>query len=218
MKNWPEKPIYFEGDSWFNFNNLGVALCMVLNFYPRMAKGLKTKNQKVFGAKSYVCLSCRGKTDWGSFLASNILARIKLSNGPIQWRTVFEVCIPEKKPHNSLSIEDVSPIPLTNFHGKMFNLLFGSGAGTSVTIPCVLQDTCHIHWLQPPNQSTKKRQLTLKKDQNPNILYCLGLHTHNPVLRKVDLEPSLKRGSDKIIMLILRNKNSRKQVVLYSLN
>ena len=218
MKIWPEKPIYFEGDSWFNFNNLGVALCMVLNFYPRMAKGLKTKNQKVFGAKSYVCLSCRGKTDWGSFLASNILARIKLSNGPIQWRTVFEVCIPEKKPHNSLSIEDVSPIPLTNFHGKMFNLLFGSGAGTSVTIPCVLQDTCHIHWLQPPNQSTKKRQLTLKKDQNPNILYCLGLHTHNPVLRKVDLEPSLKRGSDKIIMLILRNKNSRKQVVLYSLN
>ena len=218
MKNWPEKPIYFEGDSWFNFNNLGVALCMVLNFYPRMAKGLKTKNQKVFGAKSYVCLSCRGKTDWGSFLASNILARIKLSNGPIQWRTVFEVCIPEKKPHNSLSIEDVSPIPLTNFHGKLFNLLFGSGAGTSVTIPCVLQDTCHIHWLQPPNQSTKKRQLTLKKDQNPNILYCLGLHTQNSVLRKVDLEPSLKRRSDKIIMLILRKKNNRKQVILYSLN
>ena len=218
MKNWPEKPIYFEGDSWFNFNNLGVALCMVLNFYPRMAKGLKTKNQKVFGAKSYVCLSCRGKTDWGSFLASNILARIKLSNGPIQWRTVFEVCIPEKKPHNSLSIEDVSPITLMNFQGKLFNLHFGSVAGTWVTIPCLLQDTCHIHWLQPPNQSTKKRQLTLKKDQNPNILYCLGLHTQNSVLRKVDLEPSLKRRSDKIIMLILRKKNNRKQVVLYSLN
>ena len=30
------------------------------------------------------------------------------------------------------------------------------------------------------------------------VLYCLGLHTPNPGLREVDLEPSPKRGSDKI--------------------
>ena len=33
------------------------------------------------------------------------------------------------------------------------------------------------------------------------VSYCLGLHTQNAGLRKVDLEPSLKRGSDKINML-----------------
>ena len=31
--------------------------------------------------------------------------------------------------------------------------------------------------------------------------YCLGLHTQNPGLREVNLEPSPNRGSDKIIML-----------------
>ena len=30
------------------------------------------------------------------------------------------------------------------------------------------------------------------------VLYCLGLPTHNPGLREVALEPSPKRGSDKI--------------------
>ena len=32
------------------------------------------------------------------------------------------------------------------------------------------------------------------------VLYCLGLHTQNLGLREVDLEPSPKRGSDKINM------------------
>ena len=32
------------------------------------------------------------------------------------------------------------------------------------------------------------------------VLYCLGLHTQNPGLREVDLEPSPKGGSDKINM------------------
>ena len=30
--------------------------------------------------------------------------------------------------------------------------------------------------------------------------YCLGLRTQNPGLRELDLEPSSKRGSDKINM------------------
>ena len=33
------------------------------------------------------------------------------------------------------------------------------------------------------------------------VLYHLGLHTQNPGLREVDLEPSPKRGSDKMNML-----------------
>ena len=48
-----------------------------------------------------------------------------------------------------------------------------------------------------------------KKANNPKIrfnsqqivLYCLGLRTQNPGLREVDLEPSPKRGSDKMNML-----------------
>ena len=49
----------------------------------------------------------------------------------------------------------------------------------------------------------------LKKAKKPEMrfnsqqiaLYCLGLRTQNPGLREVDLEPSPKRGSDKINML-----------------
>ena len=33
------------------------------------------------------------------------------------------------------------------------------------------------------------------------VSYCFGLHTQNPKLREVYLEPSPKRGSDKINML-----------------
>ena len=33
------------------------------------------------------------------------------------------------------------------------------------------------------------------------VLYCFGLRIQNPGLREVDLEPSPKRGSDKINML-----------------
>ena len=40
------------------------------------------------------------------------------------------------------------------------------------------------------------------------ILYCLGLHTQNPGLTEVDLEPNPKRGSDKINRLRLRRKNT----------
>ena len=53
------------------------------------------------------------------------------------------------------------------------------------------------------------KTINQKKAKNPEIrfnsheivLYCLGLRTENPGLREVDLEPSPKRGSDKINML-----------------
>ena len=38
------------------------------------------------------------------------------------------------------------------------------------------------------------------------VSYCLGLRTQNPGLREVELQPSSKRGSEKITML----KESRK--------
>ena len=40
-----KKPLFFEGCSWFKFNNLGMALVMALKFYTSLAKGLKLKSQ-----------------------------------------------------------------------------------------------------------------------------------------------------------------------------
>ena len=54
-----------------------------------------------------------------------------------------------------------------------------------------------------------RQKINQKKAKNPEmrfnsqqiVSYCLGLRTQNPGLREVDLEPSPKRGSDKINML-----------------
>ena len=51
-----------EGWSWFNFNNLGMAIGIVLRVYTSAPKVLKTKSQNILGANSYVYRSYRGKT------------------------------------------------------------------------------------------------------------------------------------------------------------
>ena len=43
IRIWPEKTISFDGWSWFKFNNLGLALGMVLKFYTSVAKWLNIK-------------------------------------------------------------------------------------------------------------------------------------------------------------------------------
>ena len=40
---------FFEGWSWFKFNNLGLALGASLKFYTSVAKGLKLKVRKFWG-------------------------------------------------------------------------------------------------------------------------------------------------------------------------
>ena len=40
---------FFEGCSWFKFNNLELALDMALKFYTSVVKGLKLKIRKVWG-------------------------------------------------------------------------------------------------------------------------------------------------------------------------
>ena len=49
----------FEGWSWFNVNNLGLALGMALKFYSSVAKRLKLEVKK-----------CRGKLERGLFALS----------------------------------------------------------------------------------------------------------------------------------------------------
>ena len=71
---------------------------------------------------------------------------------------------------------------------------------------------------QPINQKKAKNPEIRFKFQQI-ISFCLALRTQNPGLREVDLEPSPKRGSDKINMLEIRQKNGRrKQVLSYSLD
>ena len=43
------KTAFFEGWSWFKFNNLGLALGTNLKFYTSVAKGLKLKVRKFWG-------------------------------------------------------------------------------------------------------------------------------------------------------------------------
>ena len=52
------------------FNNLGLALGMVLKFYRSVAKGLKLKFSKFLGLILYVCRSYQGKTDRRALLTS----------------------------------------------------------------------------------------------------------------------------------------------------
>ena len=42
------------------------------------------------------------------------------------------------------------------------------------------------------------------------VSYCLGLHIQNPGLREAELEPSPKRGSDKINMQKQRRNTQKK--------
>ena len=43
------KTNFFEGCSWFKFNNLGLALGVALKFYTSVTKGLKLKVRKFRG-------------------------------------------------------------------------------------------------------------------------------------------------------------------------
>ena len=59
--------------------------------------------------------------------------------------------------------------------------------------------TTFIDSIRPNNQKKKNPEIRFNSTQI--VSYCLGLRTQNPGLREVDLEPSPKRGSDKINML-----------------
>ena len=48
-KNLIRKTAFFEGWSWFKFNNLGLTLGTNLKFYTSVAKGLKLKARKFWG-------------------------------------------------------------------------------------------------------------------------------------------------------------------------
>ena len=58
-----------------------------------------------------------------------------------------------------------------------------------------------IRSAQTINQEKTTKNSEMRSNSQQIVSYCLGLRTQNPRLREVDLEPSPKRGSDKIKML-----------------
>ena len=46
IKAWPKKSNFFEGSSWFKFNNLGLGLGVASQFYTSVAKGFRLKVRK----------------------------------------------------------------------------------------------------------------------------------------------------------------------------
>ena len=85
---------------------------------------------------------------------------------------------------------------------EIINFYLGSGAGPWISISCLLQGTSHIYWFYLPKTINQERTKNpeMRSNFQQIILYCLGLHTQNSGLRGVNLEPSPKRGSDKIKM------------------
>ena len=63
-----KKNDFFEGCSWFKFNNLGLALGMALKFYTSLAKPLKLKVIKSLGLIPTFVQVTGGKLVRGTFL------------------------------------------------------------------------------------------------------------------------------------------------------
>ena len=69
------------------------------------------------------------------------------------------------------------------------------------------------HLLIPSAQTINQKKAKnpeMRSNSQQIVSYCLGLRTQNPGLREVDLEPSLKRGSDKINMQKQRRNTQKK--------
>ena len=66
------KTTFFEGWSWFKFNNLGLTLGTNLKFYTSVAKGLKLKVRKFWGLIPTFVEVTREKLVGGSFCFAQI--------------------------------------------------------------------------------------------------------------------------------------------------
>ena len=75
IRIWPEKPIFFEGCSWFNFNKLVTRYC--LGILHSRGKRVETKGQKVLEAISNAFRRDRGKSGRVVFL-SPMLNRVNV--------------------------------------------------------------------------------------------------------------------------------------------
>ena len=103
---------------------------------------------------------------------------------------------------------------------EIIDLHLGSGAGPWVSITCLLQDTSHIYWLNPPKQLTRKKERTQKWDSTSNKSYCTASSTYTESMAKrgrLGTQPYERQWQDQ--QAEIRQKNCRrKQTVSYSLD
>ena len=95
---------------------------------------------------------------------------------------------------------------------EIIKLTLGIWCGPLIQDP--LPPARHQPHLLIPSAQTINHEKTKNPEMRSNfqqiVSYCLGLHTQNPGLREVDLEPSPKRGSDKINMQNLGRNTQKK--------
>ena len=73
------KTAFFEGWSWFKFNNLGLALGTNLKFYNSLSQGIKLKVRKFWGLILTFVEVTGEKLVEGAFLAPPILNRVNFA-------------------------------------------------------------------------------------------------------------------------------------------
>ena len=86
---------------------------------------------------------------------------------------------------------------------EIFNLHLGYGAGALTQHP-LPRPRHHQHLLIPSAQTNslkKTKNTEMRFNFHEIVAYCFGVCTQKTGLREVDLEPSPKRGSNKINML-----------------
>ena len=76
-KDLTRESAFFEGWSWFKFNNLGLALGMNLTFYTSVAKGLRLKVRRFLGLVPMFVEITEEKLVQRAFLPPTILNSIK---------------------------------------------------------------------------------------------------------------------------------------------
>ena len=83
-KDLTRKTVFFEGWSWFKFNNLGLTLGTNLKFYTSLSKGLKLKVRKFWGLIPTFVEVTGEKLVGEAFLPPPILNRVNsVQNTPI---------------------------------------------------------------------------------------------------------------------------------------
>ena len=91
LQGFDQKNRFFDGWSWFKFNNLGLAIGTNLKFYTSLSKGLKLKVRK-FRRLILTFVEVTGKKLVGGPFCSAILNRVNLN-----WSNKYENEFPEKK-------------------------------------------------------------------------------------------------------------------------
>ena len=81
--------VFFEGWSWFKFNNLGLPLGTNLKFCTSQAKGLKLKIRTFWGPNPTFVEVTGEKQVGEAFLAPPILNRVKVTDDGLYDREAF---------------------------------------------------------------------------------------------------------------------------------